>query len=57
MNQILSNMSSFDRTYAIDTESVEVGEKVPALARVTIIDQWGKTVLDIFVQPTEKVRT
>ena len=50
-------MSSFDRTYAIDTESVEVGEKVPALARVTIIDQWGKTVLDIFVKPTEKVRT
>ena len=56
MNQILSNMSSFDRTYAIDTESVEVGEKIPALARVSILDQYGNTVLDVFVKPSKQVR-
>ena len=49
-------MSSFDRIYAIDTESVEIGDKIPALARVSIINQFGDPVLDIFVKPSKQVR-
>lgn len=51
-----NSTSTVTKTLAIDCEMVGVGSrKLSALARVSIVNQFGHTIYDKFVKPNEKV--